>query len=87
MTSELKTHQLAFIKWYKSAPNQQTRFYTSIDYNEKSSNIELWQNESYDIERDCLIPIYYLFTGKHHSSVIIVSYNNVLIINFNFRLL
>src|SRR5204863_8041432 len=37
---ELKTHRLAFIKWYKPAPNQQTRFYTNIDGNEKSSNIE-----------------------------------------------
>lgn len=38
---ELKTHRLAFIRWYKPAPTQQTRFYTSIDGNEKSSNIEL----------------------------------------------
>ena len=38
---ELKTHRLAFIKWYKPAPNHHTRFYTNIDSNEKSSNIEL----------------------------------------------
>ena len=40
ISGELKTHRLAFIKWYKLAPNQQTRFYTKID-DEKSSNIEL----------------------------------------------
>src|SRR3954454_9550158 len=41
---ESQTHRLAFVRWYKSAPNRYTRFYTSIDKNEKSSNIELWQN-------------------------------------------
>ena len=42
ISDELKTHRLAFIKWYKPALTQQTRFYTKIDDNEKSSNIELW---------------------------------------------
>src|SRR5436309_14331939 len=40
---ESKTHRLAFIRWYKPAPNQKTRFYTNIDGDEKSSNIELWK--------------------------------------------
>jgi len=39
---ELKTHRLAFIKWYIPAPNQQIRFYTSFDSKEKSSNIKFW---------------------------------------------
>src|SRR5215211_5876943 len=46
---ESKTHRLAFVRWYKPAPNWHTRFYTSIDENEKSSNIELWQNDFYDL--------------------------------------
>ncbi|GBC29613.2 hypothetical protein GLOIN_2v415082 [Rhizophagus irregularis DAOM 181602=DAOM 197198] len=51
ISGELKTHRLVFVKWYKLAPNQKTRFYTSIDGDEKSSNIELWRNEFYEIEQ------------------------------------
>ena len=51
--------------------------------------LEMWLNSNHPTylketgERDWINA----FSGKHHSSVIIVSYNNVLIINFNFRLL
>ena len=85
---ELKTHRLAFIKWYKLAP---TRFYTSIDGNERSSNIELWKNEFYDIERDCLIPIHYLYSQFVSSKFVIgkknpIAYNAVIPINWQFHL-
>jgi hypothetical protein len=88
---EPKTHRLAFIKWYKPAPNQQTRFYTRIDDNEKSSNIELWRNEFYDIERDCLIPIHYLYSRFVSSKFVIgkknpTTYNAVIPINRQFHL-
>ena len=88
---EFRTHRLAFIKWYKLALNQRTWFYTSIDDNEKSSNIELWQNEFYDIERDCLIPIHYLYSRFVSSKFVIgkrnpISYNAVIPINRQFHL-
>jgi hypothetical protein len=91
ISGELKTHRLAFIKWYKPAPNQKTRFYTSIDSNEKSSNIELWQNEFYDIERDCLIPIHYLYSRFVSSKFVVggrkpISYKAVIPINRQFHL-
>jgi hypothetical protein len=90
ISGELKTHQLAFIKWYKPAPNQQTRFYTKID-DEKSSNIELWRNEFCDVERDCIIPIHYLY-GRFVSSEFVIgkknpiTYNAVIPINRQFHL-
>ena len=73
------------------APNQRTQFYTSIDDNEKSSNIELWQNEFYDIGRDCLIPIHYLYSRFVSSKFVIgkrnpISYNAVIPINQQFHL-
>lgn len=88
ISGELKTHRLAFIKWYKLA---KARFYTSIDGNEKSSNIELWQNEFYDIERDCLIPIHHLYSRFVSSKFVIgkrnpITYNAVIPINRQFHL-
>ena len=91
ISGELKTHRLAFIKWYKPAPNQQTRFYTSIDDDEKSSNIELWQNDFYNLSRDCLIPIHYIYSRFVSSKFLVgikkpVSYKAVILINRQFYL-
>ena len=91
ISGELKTHRLAFIKWYKPAPNQKTRFYTNIDGDEKSSNIELWKNEFYDIKRDCLIPIHYLYSRFVSSKFVVgkknpITYNAVIPINRQFHL-
>jgi len=91
ISGELKTHRLAFVKWYKLAPNQKTRFYTSIDGDEKSSNIELWRNEFYEIERDCLIPIHYLYSRFVSGEFVIgkkypITYNAVIPINRQFHL-
>ncbi|GET54634.1 hypothetical protein GLOIN_2v1776801 [Rhizophagus irregularis DAOM 181602=DAOM 197198] len=91
ISGELKTHRLVFVKWYKLAPNQKTRFYTSIDGDEKSSNIELWQNEFYEIERDCLIPIHYLYSRFVSGEFVIgkknpITYNAVIPINRQFHL-
>ena len=91
ISGELKIHRLAFIKWYKLAPNQKTQFYMSIDSNEKSSNIELWQNKFYDIKRDCLIPIHYLYSRFVSSEFVIgkkkfITYKAVIPINRQFHL-
>lgn len=91
ISGELKTHRLAFIKWYKPAPNQKTRFYTNIDGDEKSSNIELWKSEFYDIARDCLIPIHYLYSRFVSSKFVVgkknpITYNAVIPINRQFHL-
>ena len=88
---ESKTHRLAFVRWYKPAPNRHTRFYTSIDENEKSSNIELWQNDFYDLSRDCLIPIHYIYSRFVSSKFVIgvrnlATYNAVIPINRQFHL-
>jgi len=91
ISGELKTHRLVFTKWYKLTPNQKTWFYTSIDGNEKSSSIELWQNDFCDIERDCLIPIHYLYSQFVSSKFVIgkknpITYNAVIPINRQFHL-
>ena len=88
---ESKTHRLAFIKWYKKVTDWRIRFYTRIDENEESSNIELWRNEFYDISRDCIIPIHYIYSRFVSSKFIIgvrnpVTYNAVIPINRQFHL-
>jgi hypothetical protein len=90
ISGDLKTHRLVFVKWYKPAPNQQTRFYTKID-DEKSSNIELWRNEFYDIARDCIIPVHYLYSRFVSTKFVIgkknpIAYNAVIPINRQFHL-
>src|SRR5437764_14387922 len=71
--------------------NWRIRFYTRIDKNEESSNIELWQNDFCDLSWDCLIPIHYIYsrfvsckfeTGKKK----IVAYKAVIPINRQFHL-
>jgi hypothetical protein len=91
ISGESKTHRLAFVRWYKPALNRRIRFHTSIDENEKSSNIELWQNDFYDLSRDCLIPIHYIYSRFVSSKFVIgarnpVAYNAVIPINRQFHL-
>ena len=88
---ESKTHRLAFVRWYKPATSRHTRFYTSIDENEKSSNIELWQNDFYDLSRDCLIPVHCIYSRFVSSEFVIgkkkfVTYKAVIPINRQFHL-
>ena len=52
------THSLAFVRWYSHADHSRTRFHCSINDDNKSSNIELWKSEFYEIGRDCIIPIH-----------------------------
>ncbi|GET51994.1 hypothetical protein GLOIN_2v1776801 [Rhizophagus irregularis DAOM 181602=DAOM 197198] len=68
-----------------------TYFQVSIDSDEKSSNIELLRNEFYEIERDCLIPIHYLYSRFVSGEFVIgkknpITYNAVILINRQFHL-
>jgi hypothetical protein len=91
ISGEPTTYRLAFIRWYKPAPNRHIRFYTSIDENENSSNIELWQNNFYDLRRDCLIPIHYIYSRFVSCDFVVgkkkfVSYKAVIPINRQFHI-
>ena len=61
LPSGKESHKLAFVKWYKPAPNHQTRFYFQIDGDVNGCNVELWENEFYDIDRDSIIPIHNIY--------------------------
>ncbi|PKB96112.1 hypothetical protein RhiirA5_385559, partial [Rhizophagus irregularis] len=54
-----KTHCLAFVRWYKKTENRKYRFHCQIDNDDLNiCNIELWENEFYELSRDCIIPIH-----------------------------
>lgn len=57
----IKTHNLAFVKWYLPA---RERFHcqTNDDEYGSCSNIELWQNEFFEIDRDSIIPIHNIYS-------------------------
>ena len=54
----LVTHYLIFIRWYAAAKDRRSRFYCQID--KEICNIELWKNNFYELDRDCIIPIHNL---------------------------
>ena len=49
-------HYLAYVQWYKPAPNNKIRFHFSIN-DDKICNVELWETNFYPTSRDCIIPI------------------------------
>ncbi|PKC61562.1 hypothetical protein RhiirA1_398323 [Rhizophagus irregularis] len=54
-----KTHCLAFVRWYKKTENRKYRFHCQIDNDDLNiCNIELWENEFYELSQDCIIPIH-----------------------------
>src|SRR5205085_10085239 len=58
-----KTHQLAFVKWYRSAPNPKTRFYCKADDDDdEGCNVELWKNDCHKADRDSIIPIHNIYS-------------------------
>ncbi|RGB35212.1 hypothetical protein C1646_759590 [Rhizophagus diaphanus] len=58
-----KTHRLAFIKWYMWVPREKTRFHCRIDnQDDKSCNIELWEDYFHELSRDCIIPIHNIYS-------------------------
>jgi len=57
-----RSHLLAYVRWFLPAPDHKTRFYCQIDDDDKSCNMELWSNNFYDINRDCIIPVHDIFS-------------------------
>src|SRR2546421_11137600 len=58
-----KTHQLALVKWYQSAPNPKTRFYCKADDDDdEGCNVEFWKNERHKADRDSIIPIHNIYS-------------------------
>jgi hypothetical protein len=62
--SSIKTHRLAYVKWYRSVGNDRTRFHCRIEEEDyQSVNIELWKNdEFFDLSRDSIIPIHNIYS-------------------------
>ena len=60
----VKTHRLAYVKWYRSVGNDRTRFHCRIEEEDyQSVNIELWKNdEFFDLSRDSIIPIHNIYS-------------------------
>jgi hypothetical protein len=56
-----ESHELAFVKWFKPAPNYQTRFNFQIKDDPQSCIVEIWSREFYDIDRDSIIPVHNIF--------------------------
>jgi hypothetical protein len=54
----LVDHNLAYVRWYQHAETSKTRFYFSIDDEEKTCNVELWKPEFYPESCDCIIPVH-----------------------------
>jgi hypothetical protein len=57
LDNELVKHYLAYIRWYKPIRN---RYYFSIDDEEQTCNVELWDTEFYPISRDCIVPVHHI---------------------------
>ena len=55
-------HQLAFVKWYRPAPNPKTRFYYKADDDDEGCNVKLWKNECHKADRDSIIPIHNIYS-------------------------
>lgn len=55
LSSQNRTHKLAFVKWYNPVSSPSIRYH----FNEvETCNVELWENNFSPIRRDCLIPIH-----------------------------
>ncbi len=50
-----KKHVLAFVRWFKPVDNHKIRYHCQID---DIYNIELWNQDFYNISRDCIIPVH-----------------------------
>jgi hypothetical protein len=89
-----KAHRLAYVKWYLPVDDHRIRFYCRIEKDDRSVNIELWDNtEFFDLSRDRIIPIHNIYSrfvpanfviGKKKSSS--KSYMAVIPINRQFHL-
>lgn len=57
LNNELVKHHLAYVRWHKPVKN---RYHFSIDDEEQTCNVELWDTEFYPISRDCIIPVHHI---------------------------
>jgi hypothetical protein len=53
-----KKYHLAYIRWYQHTNSADTRYHFSIDDEERSCNVELWNTNFYPESRDCIIPVH-----------------------------
>jgi hypothetical protein len=51
-------HNLAYVRWYRPASSAGARYYFSINDEEKTCNVELWDTKFYPESRDCIIPVH-----------------------------
>lgn len=65
-------HVLAFVRWYKSVDNPNTRFHCQVD---NICNVELWNRDFYNLGRDCIIPIHNIL-GRFISGTVKVGKKN-----------
>jgi hypothetical protein len=50
-------HNLAYVRWYKPASS---RYHFSIDDDERTCNVELWNKDFYCESQDCIIPVHHI---------------------------
>ena len=58
LSSRNLTHKLAYIKWYKPASSASIRYHFSIDDDDKTCNVELWEKSFLPNSRDNIIPVH-----------------------------
>ena len=61
LSSGNQTYNLAFVRWYKPADDYKTRFHMKINNDDLSCNVELWDQEFYELSRDCIISIHQIY--------------------------
>ena len=58
LSDRLTKHNLAYIQLYQPATSSKTRYYFSINDDEKTCNVKLWEPDFYPESRDCIIPVH-----------------------------
>ena len=57
LSSQNRTHKLAFVRWYKAVSSSSIRYhFTEVE----TCNVELWESNFYPIGRDSLIPVHHI---------------------------
>ena len=63
LSTGYKIHRLAYIKWYQPVNDHRVRFHCRIENDDRSVNIELWENNKFfDLSRDNIIPIHNIYS-------------------------
>src|ERR1044072_6798654 len=50
-------HYLAYVRWYN---HTDSRYYFSVDDDEQTCNVKLWQSSFYSKSCDCIIPVHHI---------------------------